>query len=89
MDEFENRIEGNDTVGFKSRVIASYLNEGGDIKSKKFEEYLDKLVELGWIKPENKKEIKYFARNGKIELEYIAFRIIKGDEVEPIFKKDE
>ena len=78
MDEFANRIEGNDTVHFKSRISASYLNKGGDIKSKKFEEYLDKLVELGWIKPENKREIKYFATNGKIELEIIAKQIINN-----------
>lgn len=76
MDEFENRIKDNTSVGFKSRVIASYLNMGGTIKSKKFEEYLDKLVELGWIKPENKREIKYFATNGKIELESIAAKLL-------------
>ena len=76
MDEFENRIEDNTSVGFKSRVIASYLNVGGNIKSEKFEEYLDKLIELGWIKSENKYEIIYFAKNGKLELEYIAMKIL-------------
>lgn len=76
---FENRIEGNDTVGYKSRVVASYINVGGDINSKKFDQYLDKLVEIGWITLNDKYDIKSFATNGKMELEYIA-RIILNEE---------
>lgn len=79
MSEFENRIEDNITVGYKSRVIASYIKEGGNIKSKKFDQYLDKLAELGWIKPEDKYDIKSFATNGKLELEYIASIILKEE----------
>lgn len=76
---FENRIEGNLTVGYKSRVVASYINEGGNINSKKFDQYLDKLVEHGWITSNDKYNIKSFATNGKMELEYIA-RIILNEE---------
>ena len=79
MDEFNNRIEGNTTVGFKSRVVASFINVGGKVRSKKFDEYLDKLVELHWIEAKDKDEIRYFAMNGKLELESIA-RIIINDE---------
>ena len=81
MRMFENRIEGNDSVGYKSRVIASFINEGGKIHSEKFDEYLDKLVELGWIKSKDKYDIKTFATNGKLELEYIADHILKGEEL--------
>lgn len=76
---FENRIEGNDTVGYKSRVVASYINEGGNINSKKFDQYLEKLVEYGWITSDDMYDIKSFATNGKMELEHIA-RIILNEE---------
>lgn len=79
MHEFENLIEGNRTVHYKSRVISSFINEGGDVKSKKFGEYLDKLVELGWILPADKHDIKNFATNGKLELEIIARGILKEE----------
>lgn len=81
MKEFENLIEGNDTVHYKSRIVASYINEGGNINSKKFEEYLDKLVELGWIDSKDVQDVINYARNGKLELEIIANKIIKGEEV--------
>jgi hypothetical protein len=79
MKEFENLIEGNDTVHYKSRIVASYTNEGGNIHSKKFEEYLDKLVELGWIESKDVQDVIYYARNGKIELEMIARQILKEE----------
>lgn len=79
MKEFENLIEGNDTVHYKSRIVASYIKEGGNIKSKKFEEYLDKLVELGWIEPKDVQDVINYARNGKLELEIIAKQILKEE----------
>ena len=78
MREFDNLIEGNDTVHYKSRVVASYINEGGNIKSRKFEEYLEKLVELGWINSKDVYDITCYARNGKLELETIARQIINA-----------
>lgn len=77
MSEFENRIKDNMTVGYKSRVVASFINEGGNINSEQFDEYLDKLAELGWIKPVDKHDIEIFATNGKLELETIARTILK------------
>lgn len=79
MKEFENLIEGNDTVHYKSRIVASYINEGGNINSKKFEEYLDKLVELGWIDSKDVQDVIIYARNGKLELEIIAKQILKEE----------
>jgi predicted transcriptional regulator len=79
MKEFENLIEGNDTVHYKSRIVASYINEGGNINSRKFEEYLDKLVELGWIESKDVQDVIYYARNGKLELEIIARKILKEE----------
>lgn len=79
MREFENLIEGNNTVHYKSRVIASFVKEGGGIRSKKFDQYLDKLIELGWILPADKHDIKNFATNGKLELETIAREILKEE----------
>lgn len=79
MKEFENLIEGNDTVHYKSRIVASYIKEGGNIKSKKFEEYLDKLVELGWIDSKDVQDVINYARNGKLELEIIAKQILKEE----------
>lgn len=79
MSEFENRIEDNITVGYKSRVVASYINVGGNINSRKFDQYLDKLVELGWIKLNDKFDILRFATNGKLELESIASMILKEE----------
>jgi predicted transcriptional regulator len=79
MKEFENLIEGNDTVHYKSRIVASYINEGGNINSRKFKEYLDKLVELGWIESKDVQDVIYYARNGKLELEMIARQILKEE----------
>lgn len=79
MKEFENLIEGNDTVHYKSRIVASYINEGGNINSKKFEEYLDKLVELNWIESKDVQDVIFYARNGKLELEIIAKQILKEE----------
>lgn len=79
MSEFENRIEGNDVVGYKSRVVASFINEGGDINSKKFDEYLDKLVAHRWIAASDKYDIKCYAKNGKLELEHIARIVLKEE----------
>jgi predicted transcriptional regulator len=79
MKEFENLIEGNDTVHYKSRIVASYINKGGNINSEKFEEYLDKLVELGWIESKDVQDVIYYARNGKLELEMIARQILKEE----------
>lgn len=79
MKEIENLIEGNDTVHYKSRIVASYINEGGNINSKKFEEYLDKLVELNWIDSKDVQDVINYARNGKLELEIIAKQILKEE----------
>lgn len=78
MKMFENRIEGNTSICYKSRVVASFINEGGNINSQKFIDYLDKLVELNWIQEKDKDDIIRFATNGKMELEYIAQKILLG-----------
>ena len=79
MKTFNNRIEGNDFIGYKSRIIASFVNEGGDLNSEKFDKYLDKLVELEWITEDDKDDIYNFITIGKLELETIAKEIIKEE----------
>ena len=78
MDHFENFIVQDYT--YASRFIASWLREGGNLRSggdyKLFREW---LVSIG-VTPENAKRVSFLAENGKLELEEMAKRFLKEHE---------
>lgn len=75
---FENKMVKVGDIGevHISRIIASWRNKGGNTHSREFEEW---LCFLGLTESEIA-EIKYFANNGKMELEMFArgFMAIRG-----------
>ena len=73
---FENKtFEGI----YYSRFIASWINEGGGKCDYRFREWLRTLTINGKAIPEEViKEIVNLGSNGKMELEHIAKKFLKG-----------
>lgn len=78
MNQFENRINYN--IGYKSRIIASWVNVGGKVRTRKDRELFKKwMISIG-ISEEDAKDVKYFATNGKLEYEGAARQFLNEQE---------
>lgn len=78
---FSNALEGNTYIGYKSRIIASWIKVGGGFRSnrekKEFKEWLSTLVERNYITSDQRWEVLFMIDNGKLELQEDARKFFR------------